>query len=84
MKAVITIPLNKEEADKTLKAIKEENRDNERTQTEYKTSKDGLTIEINSKDVTGLKAAINGCLKLYQVNMEVKTCLKCPTKPEIK
>lgn len=84
MKAVITIPLNSEDAEKALKAIQEEARDTERTRTEYKITKQGLEIEINSKDTTGLRAAVNGALKLYKVHEDVKTCLNYQKKQETK
>lgn len=76
VKAVINIPLKKEEALRALKTLQEENRDNERIQTEYKATNKGLEIIIQSTDTTGLRAGINGALKLYKVHEEVKKCLK--------
>ncbi|MBD3312463.1 hypothetical protein GF352_03365 [archaeon] len=73
MKATITIPLSKGDAEQAIKALTGEQLDSRRVKTMLKATKNGLEIHIKAQDVTSIRAAFNTTLKLYHVHKEVKS-----------
>jgi tRNA threonylcarbamoyladenosine modification (KEOPS) complex Pcc1 subunit len=71
VKALIIIPLKKNEAKEALNAMKSKPIKG-RVKTNFKATRRGLEIAFKASDITSLRAGVNTALKLYGVFEEVK------------